>query len=86
MEMRKLYNGYQIPDVAFGTGVIMRYTRNPILYLKKSIKEVLSSVKHHKLNRNLKGDFFVRKYCQTRIMRDIDSMIRPEFMDTLKKG
>lgn len=32
MEMRKLYNGYQIPDVAFGTGVIMRYTRNPILY------------------------------------------------------
>ena len=58
MEMRKLYNGYQIPDVAFGTGVIMRYTRNPILYLKKSIKEVLSSVKHHKLNRNLKGDFF----------------------------
>ena len=61
MEMRKLYNGYQIPDVAFGTGVIMRYTRNPILYLKKSIKEVLSSVKHHKLNRNLKGDFFCKK-------------------------
>lgn len=34
MEMRKLYNGYQIPDVAFGTGVIMRYTRNPILFTK----------------------------------------------------
>lgn len=58
MEYQKLYNGYQIPDIAFGTGIIMRYSRNPMLFLKRTIKESLSSVKHHRLNRNLKGNLF----------------------------
>lgn len=60
-----LENGLRLPWIAFGTGVIWKYTRNKKLFLKTNFREVLSSVKHIKLNRELKGNL----YCK-RILKD----------------
>lgn len=51
-----LRNGVELPYICFGTGVIWKYTRNPILFLKYNIREVLSSAKHKRWNRELYGN------------------------------
>lgn len=56
-----LRNGLTIPWISFGTGVIWKYTRNKALFLKVNMKEILSSFKHHRLNRELKGNLQINK-------------------------
>lgn len=51
-----LRNSVKLPYICFGTGVIWKYTRSPILFLKYNIREVLSSIKHRKWNRELYGN------------------------------
>ena len=51
-----LRNGVELPYICFGTGVIWKYTRNPILFLKYNIREMFSSVKHRKWNREFYGN------------------------------
>jgi len=60
-----LYNGVEIPWVGYGTGVVLQYSRNPILFMKWRIRLFLSSVKHLKLNRLLRVDFGISKYLET---------------------
>ncbi len=57
-----LDNGLTLPWIAFGTGVVWKYIRNKKLFLKVNLRETLSSVKHLKLNRELKGNLFCKKY------------------------
>lgn len=60
-----LRNGMCLPWISFGTGVIWKYSRNKVLFLKQNGREVLSSIKHLKLNRELKGNIRAN-----RILRD----------------
>lgn len=60
-----LRNGVKIPWIAYGTGVIWKYTRNIPLFLKSNIREILSSIKHLKINRGLYGNL-----CTKRILAD----------------
>ena len=62
-----LYNGVQIPDVAFGTGVIKRFYRNKPLYFKDRTISVLKSVKHMKIDRILKNDITIEKVTEKAI-------------------
>lgn len=64
MKLIHLYNNYSIPDIAFGTGVIQKYSRNQKLNLLKYIRYFLSSIKHFKINRNLYGDINTRRILQ----------------------
>ena len=57
----ELYNGQNIPDIAFGTGVMLKYSRKPALCAKMLLKQGLSSIKHGKVNRELKGSIRGRK-------------------------
>lgn len=57
----KLYNDIEIPDVAFGTGVIKRFYRNKPLYFKDQLISFLASVKHFKVVRKLKNDLLIKK-------------------------
>lgn len=57
-----LDNGLTLPWISFGTGVVWKYVRNKKLFLKVNFREVLSSVKHLELNRELKGNLFCKKY------------------------
>ena len=41
----KLYNDYEIPDIAFGTGVINRFYMNKPLYIKDRMIQILRSVR-----------------------------------------
>lgn len=59
-----LDNGLTLPWISFGTGVIWKYSRNKKLFLKINLREILSSVKHLKLNRELKGNLFCKKYLE----------------------
>lgn len=58
----KLDNGLELPWISFGTGVVWKYTRNYKLFMKLNFREILSSVKHLKLNRELKGNLFCKSY------------------------
>lgn len=57
----KLYNDYEIPGVAFGTGVVKRFYRNKSLYFKDCFISFLKSVKHLKIDRKLKNDLNIYK-------------------------
>lgn len=57
----RLRNDLNIPWISFGTGVIWKYSRNKILFLKVNVREALSSVKHLKLNRELKGNLQIKR-------------------------
>ena len=57
-----LDNGLELPWISFGTGVVWKYTRNYKLFMKLNFREILSSVKHLKLNRELKGNLFCKAY------------------------
>ena len=46
----------RIPWISFGTGVIWKYTRNPVAFLKYNLKETISSIKHKRWNRELYGN------------------------------
>ncbi len=51
-----LKNGLCLPWISFGTGVIWKYSRHRLLFLKVNGREILSSIKHWKFNRELKGN------------------------------
>lgn len=57
----RLENGTTLPWIAFGTGVIWQYSRNKKLLLKKVLRNVLSSVKHARLNRWMKMNLFTNR-------------------------
>ena len=59
-----LDNGLTLPWISFSTGVIWKYSRNKKLFLKVNLRKALSSVKHLKLNRELKGNLFCKKYLE----------------------
>lgn len=64
MEEKKTYtlrNGIEIPWISFGTGVIRRYTRNKLLFIKLNLMNVLRSVKHMKLNREIYGNLHIKR-------------------------
>lgn len=50
---------HQIPWIAFGSGVIWKYTRNPIKFIKYNVKDLLSTIKHLKWNRELYGNLHI---------------------------
>lgn len=54
-----LQNDMNLPCIAFGTGVIKRFYRNKKLYYKDTIKDVLRSIKHHKIVRRLRNDISI---------------------------
>lgn len=51
-----LNNGVKLPWIAFGTGVVWKYSRNPYLFLKWLARCVLSSARHLCLSRELVGN------------------------------
>lgn len=53
-----LSNGVQLPSIGYGTGVIRKYTRNKLLFIKSNVRAVLSSLKHGQLNKQLKMNIF----------------------------
>lgn len=57
----KLRNKLEIPWISYGTGVIWKYTRKPQLFLKTNIRQLLGSVKHFKMNRELYGNIYMKK-------------------------
>lgn len=57
----RLYNDVEIPEIAFGTGVIKRYYRNKKLYVKDLIISILVSIKHLKVVRRFKNDYTIKK-------------------------
>lgn len=57
----KIGNNLDIPWIFFGTGVIWKYSRNPKLFLKTNIKQILSSVKHFKMNKELYSNIHVSR-------------------------
>lgn len=57
----KLRNQVQIPWISYGTGVIWKYTRNLPLFLKVNIRQMLSSLKHMKINRELYGNLHIKR-------------------------
>lgn len=61
MQKFYLHNGYSLPCIAFGTGVILKYSRNPWLFLTRRIKPLLRSAAHMRLTRELHGDMFCSK-------------------------
>lgn len=64
MEGYQLQNGEVIPYLGYGTGVVNHYTRKPYLWAKQKARLILSSVKHMKINRQLKLDL-----CAPRLVR-----------------
>ena len=56
-----LRNGKTIPAVGFGTGVVLRYSRNPLLFLRSRMRAVLSSIKHRRLSPGLKSDLYMKR-------------------------
>ncbi len=56
-----LYNGVDIPCVAFGTGVVKRFYRNKYLYAKDVSMALLRSAKHGKMVRFLKNDLTIQR-------------------------
>ncbi len=56
-----LRNGISIPWIAYGTGVIWKYTRSPLKMANVIVRELLSSVKHLKLHRELYGNINIKK-------------------------
>ncbi len=57
----RLDNGLKLPWIAFGTGVVWKYSRNKKLFLKVNLRKFLSSIKHLQLNRELKGNLYCKK-------------------------
>jgi diketogulonate reductase-like aldo/keto reductase len=51
----------EIPFIGYGTGVVNRYTRSPFFWTKDKIRLVLSSIKHLKINRQLRIDLFASR-------------------------
>lgn len=60
-----LNNGVELPWIAFGTGVVWKYSRNPYLFLKWLARRALSSVRNVRMDRELKGNL-----CMDRILRE----------------
>lgn len=61
----QLNNYLNIPVVGYGTGVIWSYSRNYPLFLKTNLPLMLSSIKHRKLNKELKRNIKARYYLNT---------------------
>lgn len=57
----KLRNQVHIPWISYGTGVIWKYTRNPLLFLRVNIRQIFSSLKHMKINRELYGNLHIKR-------------------------
>lgn len=55
-----LRNGCSLPWISFGTGLIWQYIRNKPLFFKHNFRLVLNSIKHFKINRQLKGNLFIK--------------------------
>ncbi|OUO90967.1 aldo/keto reductase [Cloacibacillus sp. An23] len=53
-----LSNGVQLPSIGYGTGVIRKYSRNKLLFAKSNVHAALSSLKHGRLNKQLRMDVF----------------------------
>lgn len=56
----KLRNGNTIPWISFGTGLIWQYIRNKPLFIKHNLLLILRSIKHLKINRQLKGNLLIK--------------------------
>lgn len=54
-----LRNGLELPWISFGTGVIWKYTRNRRLFIKTTLRQILSSIKHGRMNRELYGNLYI---------------------------
>lgn len=60
----RLANGLTLPWIAFGTGVIWKYSRNKPLFLKTNFRLVSASIKRGRLSRPLKWGLFCKKILQ----------------------
>lgn len=54
--MVELSNGYSIPWISYGTGVVKRYYRNKLLYIKDNIRPILGTIKNRSLSKKLVMD------------------------------
>lgn len=59
-----LRNGMEIPWISFGTGVIWKYTRNLYFFSMSVLRQLLSTIKHRKLNRELYGNLHINRVLQ----------------------
>ena len=59
---RQLQDGKEIPFIGFGTGVVRKYSRNPMLFFKTRLRAALSSIKHMKWNTMLKNDLYMDRF------------------------
>lgn len=59
-----LNNNLEIPEIAFGTGVVKRFYRNKKLYFKDNFIAIMVSIKHGRLIRRLNNDLNINKYIQ----------------------
>ena len=57
----QLANGLKIPPIGYGTGVVRKYSRNKLLFVKSNIRPVLSSIKHLRMNKQLKMDIYAEQ-------------------------
>lgn len=55
----QLYNGDNIPPIAFGTGVVNRFYRNNSKYLKDRLLDYLRTIKNRRMPRRLKNDLHI---------------------------
>lgn len=56
-----LRNGIEMPWIAFGTGVIWKYTRSPIQFMKYNVMEILSTIRRGRMPRELEGNIHIKQ-------------------------
>lgn len=64
LESNKTYqlrNGLEIPWISYGTGVIWKYSRNIPRFAMSNFKEILRSIKHLKISRELYGNLHIKR-------------------------
>lgn len=61
MENTYVIHKVELSWIAFGTGVIWRYSRNIPLFLKLNVLGIVSSLKHRKLSRELYGNLHIHR-------------------------
>lgn len=54
----QLANGLKIPLIGYGTGVVRKYSRKKLLFIKSNIYPILSSIKHLRISKQLTMDIF----------------------------
>ena len=52
-------NNLELPWISYGTGVIWKYSRSKREFLKYNLRDVLSTIKHLRWNRELYGNLYI---------------------------